>query len=50
MGLLVINYPVGLSAAYGKIARLVYNTADPPVTVWRPYHAAYHTYLGIFGI
>ena len=23
------NYPVGLSAAYGKIARPVYNTADP---------------------
>ena len=42
------NYPVGLSAAYGMIARPVYNYSRPRVR--RPYHDAYHTYLGIFGI
>jgi len=40
------NYPVGLSAAYGTIARPVYNYSGPHVR--RPYHGEYHTYLGTF--
>jgi len=47
VGSLMIAIQV-VCAAYGTITRSVYNYSGPRVR--RPYHSAYHTYLGIFGI